>query len=931
MVPRTQWLRNACRRPYPRLGLVVVFVCTCVCVPLRAQDQGPKEVRAQVVQALSAGAYEDAILGIQQWIEWFGKSKKRGKILELERWYFNLGLCFYLTGQFKDSEKAFDNYLKKYREGPHAPEAEIYTADGYRFTERIKQAVRAYEKVLKKYPLSADWRTDVLCSLARCELANDDWEKAVPRLKKIYEVAPDDQRASWAATLLAIGHLKNLNIDPILSLAPYLIQSGSLASRSVAFNVSAIEAGDQLFADERFREALWVYRLIYPLEVIKERSAKHLELLKEEAEDLRESGGRYRELLRAHESIGELEAEEKFLETTEAYDTELELRIARSYMEIRRYWEARTLFLDLRSEVDEELAEEVFYLAFTCSTQIEPWDRAFELGAEYMEEYPKGEYYDTVSLTMGQMYAVQKNWPKVVSVLTEALEVNPKHESVAECMFLIGYASFMQEKLKDAIHWFKRLNDEYPENDRAEEGTYWLGMSYLFDKRYKEGLRTFQDFIRRFPNSAYLEDGTFRKAVCEYGLSLFRESERSLLGFIARYQKSKLRGEAHMMLADIAGYFGELTNAVDQFQLALQYELNIELYNYCSFRCGEFLHTLNDFDRLITHFEAYIQRNREDSNIPMAIYWVGKGRWQKDERQEAMQYLLNSVATYGKDRKALGIDMILEEWVGRSTDLPEMVTKEAWRFLTGLMVKARDNGDRALALRLQRILLFRPGISERARKLILKQLLREENIEHAAASVLETIMDEAPKLNQPALALKAANTIVAEFTETDYALDARMYLAQHALTEKRYGTAEGHLNIIREVFATRPEAGQALLILGDLFFDQRKFKDADKCFKDILGVREWRGPMWPAALFGRGECARKQRRFREATAYYERIYLMYGHYRDWAVKAYLQRAVCLMQLQEKGKARETLQEMLANAELAGSEEARKARELLERL
>jgi len=168
MVRRIPWQRNASRRVYSRLVLLMVFACTCVCVPLRAQDLSPREVRAQVFRALSEGAYEDAILGIQQWIEWFGNSKKREKIIELESWYFNLGLCFYLTGQFKDAETAFADYLKKYRKGPHAPEAEIYTADGYRFTEQIKQAVRVYEKTLKKYPLSPDWYTDVLCSLVRC-------------------------------------------------------------------------------------------------------------------------------------------------------------------------------------------------------------------------------------------------------------------------------------------------------------------------------------------------------------------------------------------------------------------------------------------------------------------------------------------------------------------------------------------------------------------------------------------------------------------------------------------------------------------------------------------------------------------------------------------------------------------------------------------
>ena len=910
------------------LLLALVFAW---CVPTAAQDLTSREVRMRAQRALQEGAYEDAIILIQQWIEWFSNSKKREILADLESWYFNLGLCYYLTGQFGDAEKAFKVYLKRYRDGPHAPEAEIYIADGYRFTGKLKQALKAYEKVLDKYKLSADWVADVLCSMARCKLAVDDWQGALPLLEKVYTYAPDEMRANWAATLLTIAYLKELKVDRVYDLVPYLIRPSSLAARSVAYNMAALEAADELFAEERYRDALWIYRLIYPRDLIRQRGERHLEDLQDVVKELREEGGKYRELLRTQETIGELEAEVKALETVENYETQLTSRVARAYMEVRRYREARALFLELRDELADEQAEEALFLAFHCSTQLKPWDRAFELGAEYMEEYPAGEYYDLVSLTMGQLYAMLKDWPHVISLLSKALEVSPEHESVGECMFLIGYASFMEEKYADAADWLRRLNKAYPGNERAEEATYWLGMSLLFDRQYQEGLDIFSIFLVDFPTSSYVEDASFRCGVCEYGLSRFRDAERKLKAFVAGYPKSLLAGEGYMMLADIAGVFGESREAVEHYQAALEYELNIELYNYCAFRCGEMLHDMNEFDALIRHFRRYIERNREGSNLPMAIYWVAKGLWQQGDEGKAMEYLLKCVEKFGRDRKALGIDMILEEWVGRSRSLPAVVAEEAWRFFAGLLKTAREEGERALALRLERTFLFKASLTDRAKEVITKGLLREENLEHASAAVLELIMDEAPARGDTELGMKAAELIVSEFTETDYALSARMALARHAISQKKFGTAEMHLNVVRQVFATSSEAAEALYMLGNLYLEQRNFAQADACFKDILGVREWRGPLWPAALYGRGQCVEQQRQYEAATAYYERIYLLYTHYQDWAAKAYLQRANCLLRLQEHGKARETLEEMLSTKELAETEAAETARDVLARL
>lgn len=912
---------------------ILFLVSTFLPLNVNAQDT-PDKVRQQAQIALSQGAYADAAVYLHQLIDWFGESKKETTIASMRPVYFNLGLCYFLLGQFSESETAFETFLKKYRTGPNTLEAAVYIADGYRFTGNFKKASKEYSKILKKYEgeLGVDWKTDILCSMARCALAEDDWEGALPILKQVYEAAPDPWRANWAATLMTVAYLKKLDLENVYRLVPYLLQPLSFASRSVAFNMAALEAADALFAEERYRDALWVYRLIYSHDMLEVKSGQFLELMQKRSEMLKKMPGMYRELMRVQENIGEIEQEIKSLDSIENYDIELAFRVARSYKEIHRYREGIALFLYLYEETDNvQQAEEALFLAFYCATMIRPWDRAFELGDQYMTQYPAGEFYGRVSLTVGLMHARLQNWPKVISVLTKALEVSPQHESGAECMFLIGYASFMEEKFEDAVTWLRKMNNSYPGNERVEEGTYWMGMSLLFDKKYDEAFEVFKHFLREYPNSIYAQDARFRYAVADYGLSRFRDAEEKLKSFAAAYPKHALTGEAYMMLGDISGFFGELEEAIKRLRIAMDHELNIELYNYCAFRCGEILNELNNFDGLVSHFKAYIEQNREDSNIPLAIYWIGRALWQKGEREGALDYFRATTEKYGGERSDLGIDMILEEWVGRSKSAGKDAGYDAWREMWNLLVKAQELKNRTLALRLERIYFYKPDLSTREKENIINHIVQEENIPYGSAGVLEFIMDEAQKLGKEDLAVKAAEALIKDFTETDYALGARMMLAKNHIKKKEYAPAMLHLNVIREVFATSSEAAEALLFLGNLNLMQRKFEEADKCFKDILGVKEWRGSIWPAALYGRGEAARLQQKYENACAYYERIYLMYSHYTQWSAKAYVQRAKCLSRLYEPNKAREILQEMLSIKELAETPEAEEARKVLAQL
>ncbi|MDP6810607.1 MAG: tetratricopeptide repeat protein [Kiritimatiellia bacterium] len=900
----------------------------------------PRELRQSVFKKLAQGAFEEVIPDLEMLIDMLGDSKNTSVKAGMEMIYFNLGVSYFFTAKFAEAEKAFNAYLKKYRNKAKAAEAAHYVADCKRFQNKPEDAIKAYEGLLRRYQYGYSQKADIYSAIARCHLSQDRWKEAIPHLVEVYRHSGDMLRRNWAATLLGTGYLKELDIEKLYPLMPFILQPNSFASRSVAFNMAAIQAGDDLFADERYREALWIFRIVYSYETVAQRSQAHLDYLQRQAERLKRTPGDPRGLMRVQESLGELEAEVEAIGEIDNYDIELHYRISRSYMDFLRYREARDMFLYVTDVADEPLAQECLYLAFQCCTQIKPWTQAYEVGNRFMDKYPAGEYFDPLTLSMGQLYATEKRWPDVLKHLARTLEMKPDHSAGAECMFLLGYASFMEEDFDSTLTWLRRLKADYPTSELRPDATYWIAMSLLFESEYEEAGREFSRLVQDYPHSSYREDSTFRVAVCHYGRSLFEDADAALVAFMGRYPQSKLTGEALMMRGDIAGAVGRTDDAIGFYQQAMQYpELNAEQYNHCAFQAGTIIHDDADYEKLRTHFQAYLDEARDGANLPQAIYWIGVSLWNQGEHEGALRFYREAVETYGGDPGAIGIDMIMDEWIGRIRTAGDKVRIQARNELRRAHNSAVSGGKATLSLRLKRAIILDDGTTDAIREKLSDSLVQRGRLDLASPAVLTMIMELARARDEMALMGKAAEQIVTAFTETDYALDARMVIAQDLVEKARttdvhseanlyFGQAVAHLDTIRQAFATSSEAARALLMLGDIYREQRKYDKADQAFKDVLGVREWRA-LWPEALHGRGECAFAQRRFAPAAAFYERIYLMYSHYADWTARAYYRRAQCLRRLFQPEKAREVLREMVSLESLAGQPETAKARAWLE--
>ena len=906
-------------------GLAIWLACGAS-LPVRAQDN-VRETRQAAQAALTQGAFGEAIPLLEQLIDWLKTSTAPAVVAELESVHYNLGLCYFLVGLFPNARKAFDQYLEKYRRGPHASQVAVYIGDAFRFEQNLKDALGAYKKALETYQYDADWEADLYACMAKCHLAQEQWKLAAPMLMEVYNKAPDFDRRNWAASLLSISYLKERQLDPVYRMMPYLLRPGGFASRSVALNVTALEVGDELFGDEKYRDALWIYRIVYPRDVIEVNAQRQLENLQRRAGWLRKSPGLLRRLIRTQESIGELEQELKALKEVKAYDVELAFRVARSYFEIRRYRESRDLFYDLYRSGPQDRAEECLYLSFMSACQLQPWDRAFAIGGEYLKVYEgSSNYYDSVSLTVGQMQANLQDWTNVISGLSHALEVHPKHEQIVECMFLVGYASFMEEQFAASADWMKRMLEGYPKNDRETDGTYWAGMALLFDKDYEQALLYFTKLLADYPDSPYEEDASFRAASCDFGLSRFTVAEPKLRAFVQRWPESKLAGEAYVMLGDCGGTAGRLTEAVRDYLQVLQHEVNIEQYNYAMFRSAEMLQEMKDYDRAATLLRDYVTRKRPGSNIPMALHGIAQALWQKEEHEQALSFYRTAMEQYGGDRKELGVDMLIDDWVGKVRAAPPAVAKAQWLALRALEEKALAAKNKTLSLRLRRALVYSTELTEGEKGVLRQSLFLESNLPVASPGILELILAEAQRKQNQDLVLKTARQIVADFPETDYGIEARMILGRDAVARGDLEEALLHLDIVREVFATSPEAGEALLLIGDLRRRGSDWDAADEAYNSVLGVKGWKH-LWPAALYGRGEAARGRKKYAEASACYERIYVLYSGHPAWCAKAYLARAECLQALREPAKAVETLDELLGLAELQQQPEIEAARAL----
>lgn len=899
------------------------------------RDMTLSEVKTHAGLHVNSRAWEEALPHIEELVLRleFTEEEAAWKILEWAM--FQRGVAQMETDRLQAAITSFKQYIKRWPKGIYLRHAYLLQGECFASLEKwddVRQVMAVFLRIPTLRNRDRVWGSQLV---GESYFREKKWRESVKPLAYVVENAARRDARTLAAVQVTTALVKIEDFEALFTFLPYVYRTS--ARYDIDLNLALIEAGDRNYGSDRYVYAIALYRLIhFKPELVRNLERRIAEVERRSVTIWREEGLDFAQKSRLVRSlkrqIRDYKGQEKELREVPDYDQEVIIRMAQTYLNLERYWEALIQFRRVFDVYpDHELAEQGLYSAYATALEMGLEERALKEGYDYLEAFPGGEYWESLTVSLGQLHVKRTEYAECIALAESALDLKPEHRLRPNLLYLMGYSHFNLNQHEQALARFGAILADHPESAFVEDASYWHPMTYLFLQQYTPSREEFAHFLQTYPESHYLEDASFRYAVGLYGEGDYSASHEQLSTFLTAYPESRLAGEAYCMLGDITASWTQLDKALAHYAKVPDVAANMTEINYAAFQAARVYELEQRFDGIIDLFRDYLRRYDQDGNVSQALYWIGNAYMKSDRPDEAFDTFFSGFTRYGNDPKRYGIDMIIRDLVVehdalKTLDAHIRFMKKLYRALG----KARKTDERTLNLRL--VTLFaevtEPGAD---RDRLIAVLMNPRNIEAASPLTLTVMGREAAARGKEDLTREAHRALLERFGDSDFTLDALSGLADVEISAGRFEEAEALLAELIRRYPRQPAAGAAQKRLGDIARLQGHNESAILAYNTLLSVREWRGPLFPEALYWIGVCHLDAGNPREAFAHFQRIYLLYSAHREWSARGYLKSAECLLELNQKPDAISTLEEMLADESLRDLPEFGAARETLEKL
>ncbi|HEY5952900.1 MAG TPA: tetratricopeptide repeat protein [Terrimicrobiaceae bacterium] len=896
---------------------------------LVAQEQAPTgdleqvptgELEKQAAFMVGAQKFTDAIPVLAELVKRLGESKDPQLQAKVEGFRYFLGLGYVFAEQWDPAAQAFEDFLKAFpKSNRYRKVLELY-ADTLVQAKRYPEAAEQYKKLLEM-KLTEPEHFAIIEKLASCYMRDQKWKEAVPVLQTMLQRSRTPEQREQSVVWLAQSYIESDQGAKVVELLPDMLTKAPKARLSIDFNMALLNGGDKMFSAQQDVLALLFYSLVLPPARLIEANKKYEGELVAWREQVRKSGQQLELVVDVSRRIQDLQNERTQLEGVPDFSEDLLMRIAQAYFAAGRLYEAFWTFWKIYEEYpDGKLAEDSCYGAFGLAAQLEQDTKAKEAGLKYLSSFPDGKQWEDVSLQLGQIFIRNREYSMAIDYYNRILEERPEHAYKDQILYMLGFSQFQDARFAEARQTFQTLGRDFPSSDRASSGLYWVGMTYLFEDNYKDALDTFNRFAEKAADPKLYQDAGFRKAVCLYGLENYTAAAEGLEGFLKEFPTDALTPEVHTLLGDCYGAVGELDKALDHYKQVEECAVKQSQIDYAALQIGRIYEQLEQFKEMEDWFTRYLDKYALKGDYTQAIYRKGFAQQAQGRSREAIDTYWQAIEKFGNDPKAMGIDIIIDAYCEESGSVPGV---QALEIIRSAALTAEQQKERTRALRFQRALAkLDPNTTA--------PVLTAEDIPLVSPAVLLWMADVLAQTNPP-LGEKAARAAIDNFGPTQWTGEAFLKLGNFAFDRRDWKQAEGGFSKAIKTSPMNEVAARATMRLGDVKRTQGHFDEAAKRYGEVLQVKEWKGELWPEALYATGECLREQGNDKQAYAYYQRIYVLYPHYKEWTAKAYLRCAEISEKLGLKEEAVRTLGEMLANQSLRSTSEYVSAEKRLKEL
>ncbi len=850
---------------------------------------------------------------------------------------YQIGICQMQLSQYADAVGAFEAFIEEFPKDSLAPRASLLIAEAHAMGGDWAAVEKYAQSLLGDKALDSEQRLTVRKLLSGALFHQQKWQEATTPLLEILKSAEESKVRSQAAVMLATCYAKQNDFEKLTKFIPL---GGELAQQSGGLNIALLEAADKKNKAGDYKNALYLYRMVLMKDELivryqKQMAEMELFLAKPFVPGVGRTRSAYDKVHRTKQmEYNDRKAGLEKIQKAPAYDMDISLRIAQCYVGLKRNVPAYTLYQKMIADSPEHpLAEDARYNSFSVMVDMQNWDGAMKEGAAYMSQYPQGKFVDETSINLMQIYLQNGRVADAKALGTSVIESRPDHRFIDQVKYLLGYIYFQSLDYPEALALFTEIPEKWPESIRVEACDYWIAMCHLFMGRYDLAAADFEAYLNNpdYPEKRFAEDASYRLGIAQYGLGDFEKSEKTFLRFINVYPDSDLESEAYSMLGDLRGAEGDLEMALKFYAQGYKVAVNVAQINYALFQSAAVYELEERYDEIISMMESYLADWGEESNFAGAAFWIGKAYKATDRYVEALATYIEAVVEFGNTLENNDVDLILRELINEQQSEEGVLHRAALiQRMNQELRRAKQQGENTLALRLETLLAYTTEGAQREKHI--QVILSKENVEVAGPLTLLLVAKEALARKNYQLVHETYDHCVAAFEESEILLDVMNLELQTRLDEKDF---EGVLALAEEItnrFGYQKEVGITRKLKADAHRLAKQYPEAIKTYTELFAVREWRGPLTPEALYWIGYCKNELGETEEAFAFFQRVYVLYEGYADWAAKAYEASVSCLQKLggREEDIVR-TVQEMLANEKIAATPEGKRARVLLNQL
>ena len=537
----------------------------------------------------------------------------------------------------------------------------------------------------------------------------------------------------------------------------------------------------------------------------------------------------------------------------------------------------------------------------------------------WVEEFPEGAFVESVDYWSGMAFLFTGDFASALTALDRLIESNPGSIYYHEARFRRGVAYFGMAEYATAREIITAWVASAPGHALLPEAHMFLGDLDAMDALVETALRHYSLVETLGGAQALIDHAYFESASLLLANQRDAEHDALLERYLDRFPSSPAAAEAVLRLAEANLARGRIRTAFDYYRDGiLRFGDGIENDHVDQLidawwktddevrqRCAQ---TVAFIEQLLADevFRSEMLYNRvaqlgyfsQHPQIPEDLQQALVIRQPLYEQLEPVTRVDVSVAGAALDITDFEILRVIRRRV--EAQLSQLPPASPAKLFAKMRLSASAAGQDALALRLLRVLNLRAGLE------VSPVQLGQAEVDLASPATLVWIAG-IKAAEDPFVARGWLLQVLRQAPETAAAAHALFELGQLELELGYFDQAADFFGQIVDQYFGSELSRRAAMLRADALRSARRNEDAVAAYTLIIQQRDWRGVLWAEATFKIGLCFLSLNETGKAQGFFERTYLAYAGYPEWAAQAVLESGQLLEAQGEIESARNTYQ------------------------